>query len=109
VTTQLEATFAGQLRILGVPTPWAEYTFALPRRWRFDFAWPEKKIAVEVEGGQWVQGRHQRGEGLERDAEKYNAAAALGWRVLRFTTDMVDDWRGARQTAQLLGVKVADR
>jgi very-short-patch-repair endonuclease len=109
--TELEATFAGQLQILGVPTPEREYHFARhqARQWRFDFAWPERKIAVEVEGGTWTGGAHTRGAHFESDAEKYNAAAALGWRVLRFTTDMVDDWRGARQTAQLLGVEVPAR
>jgi very-short-patch-repair endonuclease len=59
------------------------------RKWRFDFAWPAKALAVELEGGSWVRGRHNRPQGFENDCEKYNAAALLGWRVLRFTTGMV--------------------
>lgn len=48
-------------------------------------AWPVFKIAVEIEGGVWVQGRHVRGAGFLRDAEKYNAAVLMGWRLLRYT------------------------
>ena len=75
---------------------WArEYRFAPPRRWRFDFAAIEmgRNLAVEVEGGSFVAGRHSRGAGFEKDAEKYNEAALLGWTVLRVTPKMVDDGR----------------
>jgi very-short-patch-repair endonuclease len=77
----------------GMLMPECEVDFAPGRKWRFDFAWPERKLAVEVEGGTWSGGRHTRGDGFERDCEKYNAAALLGWTVLRFTTAMVDDGR----------------
>jgi len=61
-----------------------EYQFAPPRRWRFDVAIPNEKIAIELEGGIFTGGRHTRGVGFLNDMEKYNAATALGWRVLRF-------------------------
>ena len=32
--------------------------------------------------------------GFERDCRKYSHAAILGWRVLRFTTDMVMSGEG---------------
>lgn len=67
----------------GIPAPVREHRFHPVRRWRFDFAWPLQKIAVEVEGGVWTRGRHTRPSGFVRDMEKYNTAAALGWRVLR--------------------------
>ena len=69
--------------------PKRELVFDSRRRWRFDFAWPEEKLAVEIEGGNWMQGRHTRPADFERDACKYNRAVELGWRVLRFTTHMV--------------------
>ena len=47
-------------------------------------------LAVEVEGGSWIHGRHVRGRGFEADCEKYNAAVLLGWRILRFTPAMVE-------------------
>ena len=62
-----------------------EWKFHTSRRWRFDFAIPELKIAIEIEGGLWVQGRHNRAAGYIKDMEKYNAAGKLGWLVLRYT------------------------
>jgi hypothetical protein len=63
------------------------------RKWTFDFAWLDKAVALEVEGGIWVQGRHSRGAGYEADAIKYNSATLLGWRVFRVTGGMVKDGR----------------
>ena len=66
-----------------------EYKFHPERRWRFDFANPDHKVAVEVNGGQWGVSGHSSGSGLQRDAEKLNAAQALGWKVFVLTTSML--------------------
>jgi hypothetical protein len=55
------------------------------RDWRFDIAIPEYMIAVELDGGTWIQGRHSRGGGVISDMDKINAATVRGWRVLRYT------------------------
>jgi very-short-patch-repair endonuclease len=81
----VSALFLGLLRMARLPAPEAEYRFAAPRRWRFDYAWPQHLVALEVDGGTWVAGRHTRGSGWQRDTEKLNAAAVLGWRMLRCT------------------------
>lgn len=78
---------------LGYSAPVLEYRFDSVRRWRFDLCWPELKLAAEIEGGTWVQGRHIRPKGYENDCEKYNAAVLAGWRVFRFTTAMIGDGR----------------
>jgi hypothetical protein len=69
----------------GLPAPECEHRFHPDRKWRFDFAWPEHRVALEVEGGVWVRGggRHNRGSGYLRDMAKYNEAARLGWVVVR--------------------------
>ena len=64
-----------------------EHRFHATRKWRFDIAWPEKKLAVELHGGTWQQGRHQRGAGFTRDREKMRAAVLNGWRVLEYTDE----------------------
>ena len=62
-----------------------EHSFYPGRRWRIDFAIVDLKIGIEIEGGVWSNGRHTRGKGFVDDMEKYNAAATLGWVILRFT------------------------
>jgi hypothetical protein len=77
--------FLAFVRDAGFPPPVAEHRFDAVRRWRFDYAWPGMRIALEVEGGVWSGGRHTRGAGFVGDMEKYNAAAIAGWLVLRVT------------------------
>jgi hypothetical protein len=69
--------------------PVAEHRFHPDRRWRFDWAFSPyaKKVALEVQGGLFVNGRHSRGPALLKEHEKLNEAAALGWRVLFTTPD----------------------
>lgn len=83
-----EAAFALHCRAEGLK-PIPEYRLDVERKWRFDFAFPDEMIAVEIEGGIWSGGRHTRGKGFELDCAKYNYAAKLGWRVLRYSTGMV--------------------
>jgi hypothetical protein len=93
--------FRAALKAAGLPTPVAEYRFHPTRKFRYDYAWPvnlvcrseagnefeaievNMPLALEQEGAVWVQGRHTRGSGFVKDMEKYNEAAALGWRILR--------------------------
>jgi hypothetical protein len=70
-------------RETGTPVEY-EYRFHPVRRWRFDAAFPERMIAVEIDGGAFSQGRHVRGAGFRKDCEKFNEAAFLGWRVFHF-------------------------
>jgi len=89
----LEKALAAELERAGLPKPEPQYRFCGGRRWRFDFAWPALRLAVEVEGGLWIRGRHTHPKGFEADCEKYNTAALFGWRVLRFVPDQVHDGR----------------
>lgn len=84
-----EALFALHARSAKLPASEREFRFDPARRWRFDFAWPDHRVALEIEGGTWTAGRHTRGKGFEADCEKYSAAAIYGWCVIRATTSQV--------------------
>lgn len=85
-----KVAFPVMCKAVGLPEPKAEHCFHESRKWRLDWAWPEQKIALEQEGGIWIQGRHSRGAGMTKDFEKYNTAAAMGWRVLKATPKQIE-------------------
>lgn len=65
-----------------------------------DFAWPEARIAVEVQGATWVKGGHSTGAGIARDAAKSNLAQLSGWVLLALTAEMIrPDWLARLETA----------
>ncbi len=75
----------GMCRQAGLPEPVPEFRFHATRKWRADYAWPLHRVLVEIDGGAWTGGRHTRGAGFIADMEKLNAAALLGFHVLRYT------------------------
>jgi very-short-patch-repair endonuclease len=82
-----ELIFFASLKIYNIDIPIKEYLFAkeLKRKFRFDYCYPDVMLAIEIEGGIWINGRHNRASGFIKDIEKYNTACMLGYRVLRFT------------------------
>lgn len=85
-----ELAFAHWWRVLGGPALETEFRFHPPRRWRADFAHEAARVLIEIEGGVWSGGRHTRGAGFEKDAEKLNQATLDGWAVFRLTPGMID-------------------
>lgn len=77
--------FFASLKSLGIDQPVAEYKFHKTRKWRIDFCWPDKKLALEIEGGAWTNGRHTRGSGFIKDMEKYNQISVYRFFLLRVT------------------------
>jgi len=111
--SSLERALAFQIRVFNLPRPLTEYQFAAHavglgpgiqkrlaangfKNWRFDFAWPILKFAVEVEGITPSGGRHQRIGGFQEDIEKYHAAMDLGWTVYRTTSPLINDGRAIK-------------
>lgn len=86
--SEAQALLIWQCELLGLH-PVREYRFHSTRQWRFDIAFPEQRVAVEIDGAVWVQGRHTRGAGYIADCEKLAEAAVLGWRVIRVPTQWV--------------------
>lgn len=105
VPSALEEEFALILRAFGLPKPERQHKFDANRNWRFDFAWVDQLVAVEIEGGIWSRGKsgHTSGSGITRDAEKSNAAQLQGWLVLRFVESHLKDGSAIAWTRQALG------
>lgn len=118
--SDLETKLAQQLALLRVPAPETEFRFAAhhvggPGKgvrerlraarlsdWKFDFAWPAHRFAVEVEGGAWINGRHNRGAGFEEDLRKYHAAMSIGWNVYRCGASLIKTGQAAELIENLL-------
>jgi very-short-patch-repair endonuclease len=81
--SRLEKRFELLWRALGGPDLVKEYRFHQARKWRADFAHLPSRTLIEIEGGIWVNGRHNRAAGFAADLEKYLEAALDGWRVVR--------------------------
>lgn len=101
--SHLETTLLYLIRANGLPDPEREYKFAPGRKYPADFAYPDKKLLIEVEGGTYSGGRHVRGKGYEQDCRKYNLAALLGYRVFRFTSSMIEDGTAIETIKEALG------
>jgi very-short-patch-repair endonuclease len=101
----LEEKLLLQIRGAGLPEPEREKRLYLPGyRYprRLDFVWGDRWLIVEVQGGTWVNGGHNRGKQYELDCEKANEATLQGFRVLHVTTGMVSDGRALRAIERAL-------
>jgi len=93
----LEAALELQLRALKLPLGWRQYQPILNRRFRLDFAWPERKLAVECDGMV-----HRIKERFESDAERHNVLLDAGWKVYRVTGKMIRSGASAAMLEKLL-------
>lgn len=78
-----------QLKSVKLPLPERQFKFCPDRRFRADFGWAAQKLLVEVQGGAFVNGRHTRGMGFEKDCERKAIAMLLGYRILEVTPRQV--------------------
>ena len=85
--SRLESKFLFLWRVAGGPPLEREVKFHASRRWRADFAHTASRTLIEIEGGIFLPGggRHSRGTGYAKDAEKYLEAVLAGWTVIRLT------------------------
>lgn len=86
---ELKSEMMFRIRALGLPEPTQEHRFHPVRRWRFDYAWIDKKVAVEIQGG---VGRsfHFNQKTLHKDSEKFLEANMLGWIVIQVNYWMIE-------------------
>lgn len=84
-----------QIKATGLAIPTPEYKFWHGRRFAFDLAWPNFRLAVEIEGGLYGMGKpcpvckrrrggaHSSVKDMLKDLEKYNKANLEGWMLIR--------------------------
>ena len=90
--SRLESKFLLLWRVAQGPPLEREVKFHSSRRWRADFAHMESRTLIEIEGGIFLPGggRHNRGGGYAKDAEKYLEAVLAGWTVIRLTEKQLE-------------------
>lgn len=92
----------------GLPEPVREFQFHPIRKWRFDYAWVaanQERVALEIEGGAYIQGRHNRGASFVADMLKYSTAASMGWLVIRRTPEEVMTTETVELLKRSMGLK----
>jgi len=82
----------------GLPIPEYEYKFHPTRRWRFDYYFIDHRVAIEIEGGTWKYGRHNRASSFWKDQEKYNEAVKMGIIILKYPSVKKIDTNQVRET-----------
>jgi hypothetical protein len=110
-----EVMLEGMAKAHGLPAPVLEYRFnqestqpelhpktGKPREWRFDMLF-EDWLAVEIQGGIYIGGGHNRGKDMEDDYAKYNAAVRLGFSILFFTPEQIEDGSAFAYIKRVLG------
>ncbi len=103
--TDYKAIFLTHLKMAGLPKPACEFQFHETRKWRFDFCWPDQKIAVEYQGLAWKgdgASGHQSVAGLMRDCEKFTEASLAGWTLILITAETVNSGQAVEWVRQAL-------
>lgn len=102
--SELEERFAFQIRTYNLPEPKRQYKFHASRKFLADFAWPEFRLIVEINGGTWMtKSGHNTGKGILRDYEKSNAAQLMGYTYLQFTGKELDDLTAVETVKEFIG------
>jgi hypothetical protein len=104
--SSLELELRGQIMAAGLTRGIQVEFLAIPgRKLRWDIAWPERRLLVEIQGGIWRKGGHSTGTGITRDCEKANLATLAGWRILSVTSAHISSGQALQWIQQALGCK----
>ncbi len=94
----LEMRFARAIVGGGLPEPVLQHPVSVgTRRYRIDLAYPDGKIAIEIDGWEY----HRSRSAFDDDRNRANDLVVAGWHVLRFTSSMTDGQAVATVAAAL--------
>jgi very-short-patch-repair endonuclease len=105
--SDLERALWFMLKVHKLPLPEREYECIPDRKFRWDMAWPEHKVAVEIQGGIWSKGAHSSGRGLLRDYEKLNLAQLHDWTVLFVAAEHIESGQAVEWIRDALELRSA--
>ena len=98
----LEETLAFQIKAIRLPAPEREFKAVEGRKFKWDFAWPDHSLLLEIQGQIWRKGGHTTGTGILRDMEKLNLAVLNGWRVLQVAREHIESGQAVKWVQQAL-------
>lgn len=86
--SELEARFIAVVRNAGLPDPVRQLDLGDGERWlaRVDFAYPEARLVVELDGRRY----HDTKIAIEQDQRRDQVLVAAGWRVIRVRWAQLD-------------------
>lgn len=97
--SRLEVMMEQQLSAAGIKDYVTQHIPLAPRRWRLDFAWPQLKVAIEVQGMvHRIKGK------FKRDIEKRAELMLAGWEVLEVDGESINDGMAIYWAKKLLGM-----
>lgn len=103
VRRDYKAEFLDQLRLLNLPAPAGEFRFHATRKWRFDWAYLDRKIAIEYQGGNYTgRGGHNTVKGLRNDYAKFTEASLQGWTLILIDSETVASGKAAEWVKRAL-------
>lgn len=101
--SKLEADYVAQLERIEVPAFEINYRWHSVREWRWDVAFVDDKVAVEIDGVRRDgKGDHQTEKGMTNDYQKVAEGVLWGWTILRFTRTMVASGEAAELTQRVI-------
>lgn len=96
--SKLERLYADASARAGLPPPRSQHPVTIDgRTYRIDFAYPDQKIAVELDGWRF----HGTRSAWESDIQRANALVSVGWQVIRGT------WRDLQNRPESVVDRVA--
>jgi hypothetical protein len=94
----LEMRFLRAIVGAGLPEPVQQHPVSVGgRQYRIDLAYPEHKVAIEIDGWEY----HRSRSAFDDDRTRANDLVVAGWHVLRFTSGTTDAQAAATVAAAL--------
>ncbi len=97
IGSKIEELLAEQIAAAALPVPVREFKHVHGRRFRLDFAWPDRMIGVEVQGMV-----HRIKKRFEADIEKRALGLLAGWRIMEVSGASIRSGQAVKWIGEML-------